>query len=142
MDYVDSLITNSRFFGCGGRVNNASIQIIRSMLTHMQKGTFDLDQFHLCTRPRSLIEGYENNWGKLPKSVVLSENSALPIQIVQQEMDKRIKEYHAEELVNDHAVTSGKLHHSGHLRNNRLAHAQVQDQGLPWLGWFKRSGIE
>jgi hypothetical protein len=141
VDYVESLITGSRFFGCGGRVNNASIQIIRSMLPDMQKGTFNLEQFNICTRPKSLIEGYENNWGKLPKSAILAEDSGLPVEIVQQEMDKKIREYHAEELVNDHAVTSGNIHHSGHLRNKRLAHAQVQDLALPWLGWFQRSGL-
>ena len=57
-------------------------------------------------------------------------------------MDKKIREYHAEELVMDHAATSGKIPFSGHLRNNRFAYAQVQDLVLPWFGWFKRSGLE
>ena len=62
----------------------------------------------MATNPRALIEGYENNWGKLPKSNGILEHG-LDFEKLRPEINKKLKEYHHEELIYDELVLSGKL---------------------------------
>ena len=87
-----------------------------------------------CTLPKALIQGYENNWTNVARDEKsLYEENRVPFESLLPELDKRIREYHAEELANDHATLSGKLNYSGHTRNKRLAYDKLQYQVLPFF---------
>ena len=81
VNYLEELLLRSKWYGCVGRINNSSIQILRSMLGKIQTGTFTIENFDACTLPKALIQGYENNWGNFARDKKsLFEENPIPFE--------------------------------------------------------------